>query len=308
MDGFAGYYGQPYPGTDAPHPLDGYTQDASMSGIDPSAMDTTGLGQAQTLHQIISQNSEELMRRRNHYPPHYRQGPHDHGRRASMLEFSSNLDGDLANFQFDPNPNEANLAMAPAQMVPMQKSQDPRKIRSREDLSLNTQFSRMNTDYENMQAANNFSPGMMPATSVSGEQAAAYMPPDMDMTMDFDPMETSTSARQEPMFTASPVDHNYPMSYQAPNHDPGGGSMSPQMRNRLSGMSQTMSAIPDSFSNPSQQLRRPTQLSTSVSMAAGPGAAMASPAHISHTTGRRSSAETQNQYSGKSSHSKRNYD
>ncbi|KAJ9611663.1 hypothetical protein H2200_004847 [Cladophialophora chaetospira] len=301
MDGFAGFYGQPYSGTNPQHGLNDYTQDTNMSGIDPSAMDNTGMGQAQTLHQIISQNSEELMRRRNNYPPHYRQGSHDHGRRSSMLEFSSNIDSDLADFQFDPNPNESALAMAPTNMMPMQKSLDPRKVRSREDLSLSTQFSRMNTSYENMQAVNNFSPVIVSTTSASGEPATAYMTSDMDMNMGFDPMVEggSTSAMQEPMFSASPVDQSYALPYQAGGQDQGGGSMSPQVQSRIG-----MSSMPDTFSTNSQQIHRPTPLSTSISMSGGSASAMASPAHVPLTPNRRlSAADIQNAYSGKNSHS-----
>ncbi|EXJ59858.1 hypothetical protein A1O7_04005 [Cladophialophora yegresii CBS 114405] len=303
MDGFAGFYSQSYPGADPNEALNGYSQDDSMGGIDPSAMDTSSLGQAQSLHQIINQNNEQLMRRRSNFSPHFRHGSHDHGRRASMLEFSSNLDSDLADFQFDPNPNEPTMNMEPADMMPMQKSLDPRKVRSREDLSLNTQFSRMHTSFDNMQAVNNFSPVVLPSTSAPMEQSSAYMPPDLDMAMDFDPMlrGANASAMQEPMFTASPMDQGYAMSYQAVNHDPGGGSsMSPQVQSRMATMAQDMSSMPDSYSNPSQHLRGPAPLNTSVSLAGGPSSVMASPAHIQHPPNRRSSVDLHAPYPGKS--------
>jgi hypothetical protein len=309
MDGFAGFYSQSYPGADPHEALNAYAQDDTLGGIDPGAMDTTSLGQAQSLHQIISQNNEQLMRRRSNYSPHFRPGSHDHGRRASMLEFSSNLDSELADFQFDPNPNEPSLTMEPSNMMPMQKSLDPRKVRSREDLSLSTQFSRMHTGFGNMQAVNNFSPVGLPSTSAPVEPSTAYMPPDLDMTMDFDPMVggASASAMQESMFTASPIDEGYSVSYQAVTHDQGGGSMSPQMQSRMANMARGMSSMPDAYSNASQHLRRPAPLSTSVSLPGGPSSAMASPAHIQHTPNRRLSADLQTPYSSKSSNSKRLY-
>jgi hypothetical protein len=306
MDRFAGFYSQPYPGTDPPQDLNGYTQDASMSGMDPSAMVTTGMGQAQTLHQIISQNSEELMRRRNNPPSQYRQGAHDHGRRSSMLEFSSALDGDLADFQFDPNPNEANISMGSSNMVPMQKSLDPRRVRSREDLNLNTQFSRMNTNFENMQSMNSFSPAIIPSTSVTVDPSTAYIPQDleMEMALDFDAMDASAnvSAMQEPMYTASPIDQTFQMPYQATGHNAmTGGSMSPQIHSRMAAMAQGMSPMSESYPRPSQQLHRPTPLSTSVSVGRGPSSAMASPAHLQQTPHRRLSIDSQTPYSSKGS-------
>jgi hypothetical protein len=309
MDGFAGFYSQSYPGADPHEALNAYAQDDTLGGIDPSAMDTTSLGQAQSLHQIISQNNEQLMRRRSNYSPHFRPGSHDHGRRASMLEFSSNMDSELADFQFDPNPSEPTLTMEPSNMMPMQKSLDPRKVRSREDLSLSTQFSRMHTSFGNMQAVNNFSPVGLPSTSAPVEPSTAYMPPDLDMTMDFDPMVggASASAMQESMFTASPIDEGYSVSYQAITHDQGGSSMSPQMQSRMANMAQGMSSMPDAYSNASQHLRRPAPLSTSVSLPGGPSSAMASPGHIQHTPNRRLSADLQTPYSSKSSNSKRLY-
>ena len=305
MDEFEGFYGQPYPGTDPRQSMNGYTHDASMSGLDPSAMDTTGLGQAQTLHQIINQNNEELMRRRSNYPQQYRQGSHEHGRRASMLEFSSNSKSDLADFQFDPNPNE--LAMSPSNMMPVQKPLDPRKVRSREDLNLNTQFSRMNTSFDHMQGVNNFSPLVMSSTAGAGEGSTAYMPHDLDMTMDFDNMNgnAGASGMQEPMFTASPIDQSYPMSFQAASHERRqGGSMSPRVPNCMAAMGQGMSSISDSYPHQSQQHRRPTPLSTSVSITGGPSPAMASPAQMQRNTNRRSSVDIQPSYSGRGNNSK----
>lgn len=298
MDGFTGFYGSPYARSDPHQTLEGYTQDETLGGIDPSALDATALGQAQTLHQIISQNSEELMRRRNNFPAQYRQGSHDHGRRASMLEFSSNVDSDLADFQFDPNPNEPTLTMAPSNIMSVQKGLDPRKVRSREDLALNTRFSQMNTSFDAMQAVTNFSPIVISSTSVPAESSAAYMPPDMDMTMDFDAVPGSTNAAgvQEALYTASPIDQAYPMSYPVGGHDTGRGSMSPQVQSRMGTLVPGMSSIPESFLK-SQQLGRPAP-ATSVSIPSASNSAMASPAHLQHTPSRRMSADLQNRYSG----------
>lgn len=201
-----------------------------------------------------------------------------------MLEFGSSLDSDLANFQFDPNPNEPDMSM-PAHtpnMVPMNKSLDPRKVRSREDLSLNTRFSQMNTNYDHLSAINPFSPVVMSSTSVGVEPSTAYVTPNMDMAMDFDPMTgtanpTTMQSRpmQEAMFSASPIDQSYSIPYQAASHDPGGGSISPRVHGQMSTVTQPMT-----FPNPPQQMRRHTPISTSVSMAACPASSMASPVSV----------------------------
>lgn len=268
--------------------MDAFAQDENMSALDPNTMDTTGLGQTQTLHQIISQNNEELMRRRNTYQQPQFRGSHDHGRRASMLEFTSALDSDLANFQFDPNPNEPDLSMAPsaANMLPMQKTLDPRRVRSREDLSLNTRFSQMNTSFDSVSAVPSFSPVVMSSTSGGVEPSTAYLPPTMDIPMDFDSMAGNASAAnmhsgplQESMFTTSPIDQSFSMSFQSTSHDPGGGSISPaQMQGQMVSMPQAMASIPRPFPIPGQGLRTSTPVSASVPMAVGPASTMASSA------------------------------
>ncbi len=184
MDGMQGFYGQGYAGMDPQHSMDGYAQDDSMN----TAMDTDGLGQAQTLHQIINQNNEELMRRRDTFQLQYRQSSQDRNRRASMLEFGSSITGgDLANFQFDPNPNEPDVSMSNSisNMMPINKPLDPRRVRSREDLSLNTRFSQMNTSFDPMAAIDSFNPALMASTSVGVDSASAYM--NHKNMIDFDP-------------------------------------------------------------------------------------------------------------------------
>ncbi|OQV03513.1 PA domain-containing protein isoform 2 [Cladophialophora immunda] len=303
MEGFSSFFGQPYPGSDPQETLDGYTQDERMSGIDPTGMEASAMGQAQTLQQIIIQNNDELMRRRNTFQSQYREGSHDHGRRASMLEFSSAIDSDLANFQFDPNPNEPSLAMGPSNIMSIPKSLDPRRVRSREDLSLNTRFSQMNASFENMQPVNNFSPGVVPSTSVPVEPSTAYLPPSMDMAMDFETLAASASApnmqsgpMQEAIFSASPIEQAFSIPYQPVNHDPGGGSMSPPGPNPMAAMAQGMSSIHEPFPGPSQQLRRQTPVAP---LAPGSLSTMTSPIHIQDSPNRRRSVDFHSAFSVK---------
>ncbi|KIX01066.1 uncharacterized protein Z518_10132 [Rhinocladiella mackenziei CBS 650.93] len=304
MDGF---YGQPYSGMDPRQSMDGYTHDDSMNGIEPSAVDTAGVGQAQTLHQIISQNNEELIRRRNTFQSQYRPTPNGHGRRASMLEFGSSMESDLAHFQFDPPPNEPeiNMANSASHMLPMSKSLDPRKVRSREDLSLNTRFSQMNTNFDPMTAVHSFSPMVMSSTSVGVEPSAAYMPSTIDMSIDFDPVTGGANPANMPsgplpgqMFSASPVDQSFSMPYQPSPHDPGGGSLSPQVQSQMVSMAQAVPSIPPPFPNPPQPLRKETPLSTtSMSMVAGPSSTMAPSAPAPNARSRRLSADVPTPFS-----------
>ncbi|KIY02738.1 uncharacterized protein Z520_01203 [Fonsecaea multimorphosa CBS 102226] len=303
MDGFSSFFGQPYPGSEPQDTMDGYTQDDSMSGIDPSGMEASVLGQAQTLQQIIIQNNDELMRRRNTMQSQYRQGSHDHGRRASMLEFSSAMDSDLANFQFDPNPSEVSLSMGPPNIMSMPKSLDPRRVRSKEDLSLNTRFSQMNANFEHMPAVNNFSPVIVPSTSVPVETSAAYIAPGMDMAMDFDSLAGSASApamqsgpMHDAIFSASPIDQGFSIPYQPGSHDPGGGSMSPPGPNPMATMTQGMSSLRETFSGPSQQLRRQTSIAP---VASGSLSTMASPIHMQDPPNRRRSLDVHSAFSAK---------
>jgi PAS domain-containing protein len=222
MDGMQDMYGQPYGQID---PSTGYPQDATMSNLD-------GMGQAQTLDQIMSHNHEELMRRSSAYNPDmYRPSAPDRSgsRRQSMMEFGTS---DLADFQFDPNP--APPPMSQQQLSSMSNmsgipsthhKMDPRRVRSKENLALHTQFSQMNTNYNDI---NPFSPQMV--GNMTGDPNE-YMGTGMDMSMGFDqmagnatPMDVS-AAMQQSLYTDSPIAANFNMNYPTPsNPDPGGGS------------------------------------------------------------------------------------
>lgn len=301
MNGSQGFYGQPYPALDPRHSIDagGYTQDAGMDTIVPGTMDPTGLGQPQTLHQIVSQNAEELMRRRHTFQAQYPQISQDRTRRTSMLEFGAPVDGDFANFQFDPIPGDPALAMpdATSNIMPMQKSLDPRRVRSREDISLSARFSQMQSDFD---ALSTFPPGIMSSTSAGIESAAAYMPSGIDIHMGFDTLgapvnnvNMHSGPMQDPIYTASPMDQNFSMSYPPPGHDPGGGTLSPHMHGHMATMAQGMSSLPPSFHNPAQSLpgRQSGPGPTTIPTAAGPAQTIPSPGSVHHASSRSLSVE-----------------
>lgn len=298
MDGMQGFYGQGYPGMDPQQSMDGYAQDDGLNTISPDTMDTTGLGQAQTLHQIISQNNEELMRRRNTFQSHYRQGSQDRSRRASMLEFGSPMNAaDLASFQFDPNPNESDMSMtnSMSNLVPMNKSLVPRRVRSKEDLSLNTRFSQMNTSFGPLSAVDTFNPSLLASTSAAVESGSAFM-----NMIDFDPMAglADSGSMQEPIFTDSPMDQTFTMTYQPNGQDPGAGSMNSQLNNTMAAMAQSISTIPQTYTNNNQQMGGHTPLSA---MQVGPASTMASPIHVPNSASRRTSVDAQPSFPSSSS-------
>ena len=146
MNGLPDFYGQQYPSINPQRTMDGYAQDENMGNMNSMHMDSNMIGHSQTLDQIMNQNNQEMLRRRQSFHPQYQpNGNHEHARRSSMMEFGST---DLADFQFDPNPTPTQRSQM-AGMVHTQKPQDPRKVRSREDLSLDTRFAQMNADYSN---------------------------------------------------------------------------------------------------------------------------------------------------------------
>ncbi|EHY58306.1 hypothetical protein HRR83_004834 [Exophiala dermatitidis] len=290
MDGSQGFYGQPYTAVNPPQTMDGYAQDDPMNAMVSGNMAPTGLGQPQNLHQIVNQNSEELMRRRHTFQHQYPQLAPDRNRRASMLEFTSSIDSDFADFQFDPQQTDPSLAMPNANpdMLPMQKPLDPRRIRSREHLSLTARFSQMQSDFDAP-----YNPVIMASTSIGVEPSAAYMPTGMDMTMDmsmdFDALGGAVTSMnmhagpiQEPVFNASPIDQAFSIPYPRTGHDPGGGSMSPLVHNHMASIPQTMSSIPQSLHHPAQSLQGQHSISATVTMSGGgPAQAIASPGHAS---------------------------
>jgi len=312
MNGLADFYGQPYSMVDPQRAMDRYRQNEDMDAMDTSGGGSIDaniniMGQPQTLDQIINQNNQELMRRRSTttttttamtattatmamtttrrtttppvptpnpaiYQRSFRPQPNqDHVRRASMLEFSSSMNSDLADFQFDPNP-----AHSVMHALPMQKSLDPRRVRSREDLSLDTRFSRMNPHFEHGSHVTSYSPVVMSGSTVGMESSSGFMNPAMDLSMDFDPvtgnvtsMGMQPSSMAEPIFTTSPMTQSFPLTYPASIHDPGGGggggSSNSQPPRNMASMSQPAPVMHPPFAQ-KQQIRRNPSLPVPLSM------------------------------------------
>jgi len=298
MNGMPNMYGQAYSGLESQAPMDGYPQDMPMEGgLDTSMM---AHGGSQTLDQIINQNNQELMRRRQTvYQPQFRPTPpgaqaqaQDQARRASMLEFGSYNSGGLTDFEFDPAPSHtamSNQFTNPAAMP--QKPLAPRRVRSREDLSLDTSFSQM-PDFEagSMSA---YPAPMLPATTMAMDASNGYMPHNMGMEGDYDNMPANMSATNTPssqaqqgMYTTSPVAANYPMQYPNTGHDIGGGTPDNNNLMRMhQGTAPNASSSQRFFGKSQSQIRRnpimPSPLSVSAQNSGS--SSMASPAQMPST-------------------------
>lgn len=302
MNGLPGYYGQPYSIMDQ-QSMDAYNQDGSLEIIDHGPMDQDIMGQPQTLHQIISQNNEQLMRRRA-FQSEYPQNTHDHTRRASMHEFGSSVDTDIANFQFDPNPNDPSMSMpmampglpSPSMSLP-QKPLDPRRVRSREDLSLNTRFSQLNARFGDMSAVATYSPAMISGESVGLEPSPAYISQTLDVGMDYDAMSRNanavtidTTSMPGPIYSASPVAPNFSVPY-APTNPALGASQSagPRPQAQASPMG-AGDMVPASMSQPFAHPQNLGQMQTAISnplpTTSAPTSTMPSALHIQRTPSR----------------------
>lgn len=297
MNGLQDYYGQQYGSMDPERGLDGYAQDENMGNMGSANMDNGMTGHSQTLDQIINSNNQELSRRRSNYQPQYRpNGQQEHVRRSSMMEFGSS---DLADFQFDPNPAPTQMPQQNQAMGSSHKSLDPRKVRSREDLSLDTRFSQMNSGYD-MPNVSSYSPGMMTGSAV--DSSGNYMPNNMEINMDYDPMsgETSSMGMQhnslsQPMYTTSPVSHNYNMAYSPSHHDPGSGNTQNQPQMHSAKNTQSTGSGPQNYMKKSS-FRRPMAPSPLSMAHSSAGHSIPSPAHMAESNSRQASFDAQSPY------------
>jgi hypothetical protein len=222
-----GYYGQPYQPPDPRRPIDDYAQARSLPVIGNGSIVNGMTNGGQSLDEIIHQNNLEMMRRRTYQQPPFRQpSPENHVRRASMLEFGAPMSDDLADFQFDPNPATSILPNPIGDIAATQKSLDPRKVRSRENLNVNTRFPPLDSTYGPYPNTSSYSPALMSGVSMNLD--AQYMPQSMDLSMDYEntsadltPMSLHPSTNQQPLFTDSPLSQNFPPTYPGPIQDPG---------------------------------------------------------------------------------------
>lgn len=185
-----------------------------------------------------------------------------------MLEFGAPISDDLANFQFDPHPATSMLPNPIGDMTATQKSLDPRKVRSGENLNVNTRFATMDSTYNAYQNPSPYSPALMSGVSMNLEPQ--YIPQNMDLSVDYDnasgdvtPMNMHSSHNQQPIYTDSPLDHNFPLTYPNASQDPvevGPGSEEQTLMENVSHMNMPEPIL----SGPARpEITAPTPVSTS---------------------------------------------
>ena len=239
MHGMNGYYGQQYSGVDPRRSLDTFGQ-SHVGGMGINQMEDTMMGEGQSLDDIINQNNNELQRRRNSLHPTYRtparNNANDTIRRASMMEFSSGINADLNDFQFDPNPNnQPPVRNGDRSMLPLQNSSEPRKAQPRENLSLDTRYQPMSSGYDTMPGSATFASPMDPGSAMGLSATNQYLASNMGgMHMDFSghggtsgdvtPVNFYSHPSYHPVYTESPIQQNMQTSFRGPSNDSGGGT------------------------------------------------------------------------------------
>lgn len=210
--------------------MDAFVQDDHMSGMDTSPIDgMAGTIRPQTLDQIISNNNKEMLRRRQNFQHNQFSGStlSQPNRRVSMLEFSSNPNGDLADFQFDPNPatTSGTISNPATNMVRTSGgSLDLSKGRSRDDLTVDTRFPAQLAAF-NANTINPYAASLMnSAVSLDGQVSFSPMP--LNMNNDFDTnlaqLSMSTNHNVPTPMQASPISAHFSLQYPPTNYDPGG--------------------------------------------------------------------------------------
>lgn len=280
----SGYYGQQYQQSmDPSRSMDTFMQQDMV----PDMVDTTMVGdEGQTLDQIISQNELELQRRRSTLNSAYQPNGNEEAdaQRSSMLDFASSKHPDRPNFQFDPSPPHPAMSGPLAETGQSQKTSDPRKMRSRESLALDTRFSRMNPAFGSISS---YSPAMMSSTPLDLDHSAQFLS-NMEIPMGFDgasgdrpALNVQPQIEQQPqqaMFPASPTHQTFSPMFQNMGQDSPAGhgsSMDQSLMDRVSRM-----RMPDAMQNIPGLKTQGTEPRSIMPTTRGSGiSAMASPAH-----------------------------
>ena len=245
--GLNDYYDRQYSAEDLQRAADLNHQDAILGMMVQSGMDTTGMVGGQTLDEIISQNSKELLRRRsyNHMSSYgsSQTGQDRDPRRSSMLEFGPGSSSDLEGFQFDPTPNPASSGIHRPGSIAQRRldGQTARRRESAENLALNTHFQNLNANYSPVASSSPYRQSLEPSDSLNMDMSNGYLQNSMLMAMDYsaggidqDDNGDVTAISMFPQgtfttnVTSSPIHQNLSNSLRGPMQDPGGGNTNGQ--------------------------------------------------------------------------------
>ena len=282
----SGYYGQPYQQSiDPTRSMDAFMQPGMVPDMAQGMVDTTMAGsEGQTLDQIISQNDLELQRRRSTMNPDFQSdgGQEIDPRRPSMLAYGSSKPRHRPDFQFDSSPPHPPIRRQIAETGQSQKASDPRKLRSRENLALDTRFVQMNPVFGSMSS---YSPAIMTSTPLELDPASRYLSSNMEIPMSFEnsgedriPVNVQSQMEQPPIFTASPTHQTFSPMFQGLGRDSPAGhgsSMEQSLMDKVSRM-----RVPDSMQNMTVMHSQSTSPRSIMPTARGSGAStMATPVH-----------------------------
>jgi hypothetical protein len=284
----SGYYGQPYQQPIEPNPdMDQFMHQGMSSDMVQGMVDTTMVGaEGQTLDQIISQNDLELQRRRSTLNPDYRSDgdQETHEGRPSMMDFASSKHPDAGDFRFAPSPPHASMPGQIGDTGQSQKASDPRKLRSRENLALDTRFHHMNPAFVSMST---YSPTMMSSTPLDLDHASQFLSSNMEIPMNFDagggnrtPMNIQPQIEQQALYTASPTHQTFSPMFPSLNQEAPAGHPTAMEQSLMEKVARIR--MPESLQNMSLIRSQGTSPPRSVPTARGSGVSiLASPAHPS---------------------------
>lgn len=241
LDNMNGYYQKPYSAEDLQTMTDLSNHDAMMGMMMGNGMDHSAMVGGQTLDDIINMNNKELQRRRSfHQSQQYglNRGSLD-PRRASMMEFGSGNNGDLAGFQFDPSPNPPPTSMQRPGSIAQRRldGQRARRRESLDELASNTHFQNVGPGYSPIASSSPYQHHQIQHTnSMPLDLSGDYMSNSLMMDMDYSgaglnrtnsgemmPMNMYTPSAFTPNLSSSPMHQDLSNSIRGQTQDSGGG-------------------------------------------------------------------------------------
>ena len=238
------YYARQYSTDDLQRLAQVNSQQAMLGMIGPGSLGDPRFMDAQTLDDILAQNTEEIQRRRSSQQSFYGvpRLPQDNDprRSSSMMDFGSGTSSDLDGFQFDPSPVHVNPTSHPIGGIAARRAESRRTQRreSGENLGLNTQLQDITPGFGNLTHSPIYHQGLNSTESMNMDVGRAYVPGNMTMDMDLvgtglddgpngdvTPMNMFSQSNFVSSLTASPIHQQMPNVLRGPAQDPGGGRL-----------------------------------------------------------------------------------
>ena len=235
-----GFYSRQYSADDLHRLAQVNSHNAMMGLMGPGSLGDGALMGGQTLDEIITQNKELQRRRSYHQSYNLPRSTHEiDSRRASMLEFGHGNNNELEGFQFDPSPMPTSNNIHRGGGIAQRRLESQRNQRrvSGDELSLDTQFQPLGSQYNGLTQSPVYQQSLNPNDTLDLDVTGTYLPQSMAMDIDYSntrldtvssadiiPMNMFTQANFPSTMTASPLQH-MSSSIPGPAHDPGGGAL-----------------------------------------------------------------------------------